>query len=619
MMNQVMPFRRRLASTPMPLQDPLMDAARLAAVRELALADGPQQEEFARLNRLAVELLDIPLSSLSIISEDRHVVAGQAGISDDQTARLEYPLSHSFCKHVARSGEPLIVEDSLVHKLVKDNPAAEEYSVRAYAGMPLRLATGEVVGAFCAIDKVPHTWTPREIAILEDLAGIAVGLLERRRAAVGTDMKDTVTGIARLPLFTHQLQELLDCSSLAGHRLDVVAVNLGDFRLFNHAWGHAAGDELLRDIAGRLSATVGTRGAHGHLCRVAADTFLVAAPAESEEPAGMLEDQVRRAITLRPAQVDGREHILQARVTSVSAPSGAPAGEITQAAIAAVEHAARSPWDGAGTPPVAPARRRLAMRNLLRDAVRRGEMSLEFQPVWNLGEWDIDGFEALLRWTSPDLGVVGPDEFIPVAESSGTIVGIGEWVLDNALETLAVWRHDHPQRNLTMSVNVAPEQLLVPSFVDRTRTLLAHHGVPAHALTLEVTERTLALDQPAMVRSMEALRAIGVRLSVDDFGTGFSSLGRLASFPLDELKIDRLFVAGMDMDERQHALASGIIAMAGALGLKTVAEGIETDEQAAILTAMGCTQGQGFLLAKPMSVPAIDALLSFEAEVGAEV
>ncbi|MDO9353200.1 MAG: EAL domain-containing protein [Solirubrobacteraceae bacterium] len=249
------------------------------------------------------------------------------------------------------------------------------------------------------------------------------------------------------------------------------------------------------------------------------------------------------------------------------------------------------------------------VRRALPGVVDRGELSLNFQPLYDLGEDCITGFEALVRWTSPELGFIGPDDFIPLAEESGEIVPIGDWVLREAVAQLATWRGLLPGRNLTMAVNVAPEQMLVTSFVDRVGEILERAGVPAHALTLEITERTLVRDAPALRCAMERLRQHGVLLSVDDFGTGFSSLGRLSTFPLDELKIDRIFVAGLGDDPRQRGLVAGIISMSAALDLDVVAEGIETDQQREILAGLGCHKGQGYLMSRPLSAEAIVPLL----------
>jgi EAL domain-containing protein (putative c-di-GMP-specific phosphodiesterase class I) len=255
------------------------------------------------------------------------------------------------------------------------------------------------------------------------------------------------------------------------------------------------------------------------------------------------------------------------------------------------------------------------LRTLLPGALRRGELSLHFQPLYALdATLSISGFEALLRWQSPVLGHVGPDEFIPVAEAEGLIVEIGEFVLGAALETVAHWRRAPGREALSIAVNVAPEQLVAPDFVETTQHLLEMTGIPASALTLEITERTLVTDEPALHSVMVQLRELGIQLSVDDFGTGFSSLGRLCTFPLDELKIDRIFVAALGDEPRQRALVAGIVAMSTALGLRVVAEGIETPAQHESLVALGCTHGQGYLLGRPLDGAQTAALLGGSAQ-----
>lgn len=247
---------------------------------------------------------------------------------------------------------------------------------------------------------------------------------------------------------------------------------------------------------------------------------------------------------------------------------------------------------------------------MLPGAIAREELTVHYQPLYSLQEGNVVGFEALMRWTAPGLGSVPPDEFIPVAEATGAIVPIGEWVLDQALHALAAWRAASPDRHLTVAVNVAPEQLVDESFSQALAETLTKTKVPAAAVTLEVTERTLVTDTPALLEAMAHLRGLGVRLSVDDFGTGFSSLGRLASFPLDEVKIDRIFICELALDRRQRGLVAGIVAMSLALDLRVVAEGIETQEQREVLVELGCELGQGYFLGRPANSASAAELLA---------
>ena len=317
--------------------------------------------------------------------------------------------------------------------------------------------------------------------------------------------------------------------------------------------------------------------------------------------------QLGRDATRRRTAAGARAQAAEERRSAASQ----RARELVQEAQVAIdeERLADAALNDALAAELASSDRAACLRATVPGAASRGEFSLHYQPLYRLDPGEIVGFEALLRWTSPDLGAVPPDEFIPIAEETGVIVPIGDWVLETGLRTLAIWRTNQPGRNLTLAVNVAPEQLVAPAFSEQVAELLEETGVPPAALTLELTERTLVNDKPTLRAAMVRLRGIGIRLSVDDFGTGFSSLGRLSSFPVDELKIDRIFVAGIADDRRQRALVAGIVGMSAALDLRVVAEGIETMEQHQILIELGCDLGQGFLMSRPLDHEAFTRLI----------
>ncbi|MDO9356988.1 MAG: GGDEF domain-containing phosphodiesterase, partial [Solirubrobacteraceae bacterium] len=464
--------------------------------------------------------------------------------------------------------------------------------------------------AFCAVDHRPRRWTGEQLGILKELTAVAITILDQRRASVGAGMRDLVTGLPRQPLFTEQLHELLT-SSIETERVAVVAINLADFKLLNDALGHEAGDQALAEVGLRLEQLANAHRRKGRVTRIVADTFLVAVAVSRTEPRGQFEHDVLRAIIDRPVTLDGQDHPLGARVATVTAQPDTTASTLIATACAAIEDARLlDASEGAGTLAIqGPARERLMIRNRLHGAHGRDELSLEYQPSYDLATGAITGLEALVRWDHPELGPVPPNVFVPVAESSGAIVPIGEWVVGRALADLAVWRERYPALELGVSVNVAPEQLLVRTFTDRVVGALRVNGVPPSALTLEITERTLGSDQPAMQATLTALREHGVLLSLDDFGTGYSSLRRLTASPLDELKLDRPLISNLATDGRRQAVIAGITAMSRALGMRVVAEGVETAEQREILVRLGCGHAQGFLLARPAPAGDIDGLL----------
>jgi EAL domain-containing protein (putative c-di-GMP-specific phosphodiesterase class I) len=254
---------------------------------------------------------------------------------------------------------------------------------------------------------------------------------------------------------------------------------------------------------------------------------------------------------------------------------------------------------------------RLELEADLRRGVARGELVVYYQPIVSLATGAMSGVEALVRWQHPQRGLLMPDEFIPVAEETGLIRELGRQVLVAACAETRRWQGDHPDLPpLSVSVNVSPKQLQDDRILAHVADALDVSGLPASSLVLEITETAMMLDTEAARGRFHALKAVGVRLAVDDFGIGYSSLGRLESFPIDILKIDRAFVAAMDRADGDRApLAQAILALAQALQLDAVAEGVETRAQAEALMAFGCERAQGYLFARPMSADALDAFL----------
>lgn len=585
--------------------DPLLDPARLAALRELDLLASPPQDGLTRLSRLASSLLGVPISALSLISWDRQVTAGQVGLMDDDSEVMDSPLSHSFCQHVVRAGRPFVVSDAREDPLVMDNLAVRDSNIIAYAGVPIRLEGGECIGAFCACDSSPREWSKADIETLRDLAAIAVDVLELHRIRRDGGMRDALTGLPRRALFTERVKEMLVGGEMTGDVVHVVAVDLMAFRLFNEAWGHDAGDKILTEVARRFRDTTGS-GPGDDVCRLAGDEFLVAAP--GPEAADALIARLEQMLTVPPIQIEGVEQPVTALFVAATSVPGVDAAELIDDALAMLS-ATKATLTQQGAAASGPAIDRLRLRNAIVGAERRNELSLVYQPLLDLQTGRVHGLEALMRWEHPVLGSVSPVDFIPIAESTGAIVPIGEWALRQACADLALWRELCPGDDMTVAVNVAPEQVRLPSFDAAVGAALEAASLPASALALEITERTILEDRPSERRTIEALQARGVDLHLDDFGTGYSSLGYLTRFPLDVIKIDRVFVARLGLDERATALVSGIIALAHSLGLQTVAEGIEEEAQREALTGMGCDFGQGFLFARPCPGERVPELL----------
>jgi diguanylate cyclase (GGDEF)-like protein len=579
----------------------VFDGERLAALRDTALIEGQPDDAFARLNRLAVELLGVPVSLVSLVGEDRQFFAGQVGLPEPWASFRETPLSHSFCQHVVNSGEPLVIDDARSDPLVSDNLAIRDLGVAAYAGMPLRMRDGNVLGSFCAIDASPRHWSERDLRILGDLASTATDLIELHRVQRVPALHDPLTGLPDRALFAELVARSVTHAGRSRECAAVLALGIDGFRLVNEALGHAGGDKVLVTVGQRLTVAL---GGGNSVCRVAGDEFLVLCESACDEAdALVLAGRLREAVFGDPIDIEGRDQSIAATIGVACTTSEVEPAELIDAALAGLH---RAKAGAHACERVDPARReradnRLRLRSDIAGAHERGELHLAYQPIMQLNTGQPAGVEALLRWRHPDLGLIPPNEFIPGAEKSGAVVALGEWVLRQACSDLLIWRRRWPERNLTVAVNVAPVQMGTANFVDVLSSTLDDLGMSPSALTLEITERTLLHDGENHRRIMDGLRALGIRFALDDFGTGYSALGYLTRFPIEIVKIDRTFIDAMSTDPRAARLVEGILAMTSGLGLQTVAEGIESKDQLDTLTRMGCQFGQGYLLGRPVA------------------
>ena len=370
---------------------------------------------------------------------------------------------------------------------------------------------------------------------------------------------------------------------------------MDEFRLVNQAYGAATADKVLCQLGERLAGEVRNVDMLG---RLRGDVFAVVGRDMGDEHEALgLAARLRAAVSAAPFDVDGVSIGVTATLgLAIGSPGTAGADLLSRA-----DHAMRdnkpvgSVLTAVGGPEAA---KLLALRSAIGGALERDEISVVYQPLVDLADGTPVGFEALARWTSPELGSVPPDEFIPVAERTGDIVEIGEWVLRTACAQAAEWRRGGAE--LSISVNLAPRQLELPHLMETVEAALADHGIPPSALVLEITEGVLIGAGLIQTRNLLWLRELGVKISLDDFGTGYSALSYLKRFPIDQLKIDRSFMDGLERVPRAAALVRAVLAMADALGLETVAEGVETPEQHTLLQGLGCQFGQGYLFARPL-------------------
>jgi diguanylate cyclase (GGDEF)-like protein/PAS domain S-box-containing protein len=416
---------------------------------------------------------------------------------------------------------------------------------------------------------------------------------------------DRLTGLLNRNAFGQHIDSLLPKLAVA-----VLVFDVDHFKRINDNFGPQIGDQLLVEVARRLQQEF----ADFSLARLGGDEFALALsfavptadPAETDTPPFLLQQITSRLLQLfsQPFQLQGLVLPLSISIGSCeSTTDGCDSDTLLKHADIAMYEAkqpGRQRWVCFRQPMLERSRQLLFIDTELKQAIVRQELSLVYQPIYQSGTSSFTKMEALLRWNSQSLGVVGPDRFIPVAEESGYIVQLGHWVLQQACQQLALWQQHHPSL-LVMSVNVSALQLNQPGFADVVEQLLQQYHLQPAQLELEITERVLLDDSAEVSAVLQMLTAIGVQISLDDFGTGYSSLSYLSRFPLQTLKIDRSFVQAMGDNDRSRDLVRAIVAMGQSLQLQLVAEGVETQEQAAALTGLGCQFLQGYYLARPQS------------------
>jgi diguanylate cyclase (GGDEF)-like protein len=376
----------------------------------------------------------------------------------------------------------------------------------------------------------------------------------------------------------------------------VLFIDLDDFKTVNDSLGHTAGDQLLAAVATRIAETVRPEDT---VSRLAGDEFAILLEDADPGVAGRVAGRLLEAIGL-PFELAGKQVHLEASIGAAFSTLGTiGAGELLRNAdVAMYEAKAR----GKGRVELfeasmhAAVLTRLELRADLEHAISRNELRLRYQPIFALDSGELDGFEALIRWRHPTRGEIAPLGFIPLAEETGLIVSIGRWVLEQACTQAAAWNAT-ANRRVTISVNLSARQLREPDLVGWVRDALEHAGLAPDLLTLELTESGIMLDDE---HRLTQLRDLGVHLALDDFGTGYSSLSYLSRFPIDILKVDRSFIALMADGGEDPAIVSTVLQLGRAMGMDTIAEGIERPEQLARLRALGVGFGQGFLLSRPM-------------------
>jgi len=439
------------------------------------------------------------------------------------------------------------------------------------------------------------------------------------RSVVRLAYFDALTGLPNREQSRNRLIGAVEAARQHERMLAVLYLDLDNFKRVNDTLGHAAGDELLRAVAGRLRNCLryaDTRGADagavarpGDLARLGGDEFTVLLPSiRKPADAGVIAERIIGSLR-EPLQLAQKSVVVTPSVGIAIFPNDGTDAEalLRNADLAMYFSKRRSPgtysfFDAAMN---ATALHRFTIEDKLRGALQRDEFSLHYQPLFDIRSGRVSGMEALLRWTNEQLGVVPPSEFISVAEETGLILPIGEWVLRSACAQAKAW-HDEGLPLVRMSVNVSGRQFALSEFPDMVGEILRETGLAPEKLELEITETLIMNDEVWAEKAINQLKALGVALAIDDFGTGYSSLARLRRFAVNRLKIDRSFVTSLNECSDDRAIAAAIIAMSRSLRIDVTAEGVENISQLMFLQEHDCHEAQGYLLGE--ALPAADAM-----------
>jgi len=427
--------------------------------------------------------------------------------------------------------------------------------------------------------------------------------------ARGQSTHDQLTGLPARALFLDNLAHAIRRAGRRKERLAVLFLGLDKFKQVNDTLGHAAGDELLRLVAATLRGSVRD---FDTVARLGGDEFvlLLDSPLADATP-GMIAERIGEHLA-RPVTVAGQQHVITASMgLSLYPDDGGSAEDLLRQACIAMYRAKEAGRNGFQFFTQEMQQRvdaRVKLEQGLMRALQRDEFVLHYQPQVDLASGKVVGLEALLRWQSPELGLVPPMQFIPVAEESNLICAIGGWVLDKVCATLRGWI-DSGVPVVPVAVNVAAAQFAQQDMEAMVRGVLARYSLEPGLIELELTESMSMVDPEASIALMHRLKAIGITMSIDDFGTGYSNLSYLKRFPVDKLKIDQSFTRGAASDPEDRSIVTAVIRLAHSLGLRAIAEGVETERQLQLLARQGCDEIQGYYFSRPLPEEGIVAML----------
>ncbi|MCM2357037.1 MAG: EAL domain-containing protein [Geobacteraceae bacterium] len=556
------------------------------------MKDLAESEDRLRMLKEAVDCLPIGITLSDVDGRIVYSNPAEAEIHGYRVEELFGREARLFARHDRRKPFPPEQLDNIgvwKRESVNIRKSGEEFPVQL-TSIAVRNADGGCIGIVTACEDI-------------------TGRKEAEKRIYHLAYNDPLTGLPNRGLLLNRLQQAVALASREERKVCLLFLDLDNFKDFNDTQGHDFGDKLLREVAGRLAA--GMRESDT-LARLGGDEFVVVLTSVTgQECAAAAAQRILSAFS-RPFVIDGRQIYSSASIGIALYPDdGLDTESLFKCADTAMYHAkneGRSHYRFFSAEMNQSIMRRMALENSLRQGLERHEFFLHYQPLWDLKTAAMVGVEVLLRWQSADFGLILPSEFIALTEDTGLIYGMGEWVLRAACIQAGNWAAAG-RRGVKMAVNISGKQLTQPDFPAMVARVVRETGIEPGALELEFTESVI-MEQPDKISdTLRALKKMGIRLSIDDFGTGYSSLNCLKHFPIDRIKIDRSFVAGLCRDNDDAAIVRAVICMAHSLNMKVLAEGIENSDQLHFLTELGCDEAQGFYLAMPMAAEDLAVIL----------
>jgi diguanylate cyclase (GGDEF)-like protein/PAS domain S-box-containing protein len=588
------------------LQRQMRCQALAAQFGRFALASTDLQQVFQRAADVVCEGLEVqyskvlkrvPDSRTPMLAAGNGWAPGWVGrrLPRSEGAAQDFPLA---------AGEPAIVDDYRAETRVKRPAILRRHGIlsgiRVLIGGPD--APGGMLGAFA---KETHRFQEQDLSFMQTVAGFletAILRTSNEEKLARLAQYDALTELPNRLLLRDRVEVAIENAERSGASPCLMFVDLDRFKLVNDSFGHATGDRLLREVASRLSRAI--RGSDT-VSRQGGDEFLVLLPElDAAEAAGRIAGKLIAEVA-RPYRIDGRELLIGASIGIACFPGDGSDYETllrnADAAMYSAKDLGRGRYQFYSPEMNGRAQERLVLESELRKAVEREQLLLHYQPQFSTGDGRVIGVEALLRWQHPSRGLVPPGQFVPVAEETGLIIAIGNWVLEHACRQRVAWQREGIDAGV-LAVNVSAPQFRQPDFVAVVTAALERTGLDPALLELEVTESVVMQGLDSVRAKLDSLKALGVKFAIDDFGTGYSSLSYLRQLPINRLKLDQSFVRGLPDDRGSAAISQAVVSMGRSLDLEVIAEGVETERQVDYLKSIGCSLVQGFLLARPLPV-----------------